>query len=872
MQLTIICKQGNGRISLRGFQCALQGLWMNDRLAGLRPTTRSRSARLKPPALGRLTVCRVTVGWVAVGWVAVGWAASLVLSAPALSTSIEPVPAPTGTIRPAPQEIPLEIPALPLREALTSFGRQTGLQILYTPDLISDRRSQTLSGRMDPTVALSILLSGTDLAFEIRDRVVTIGRLQENPGLLPGLMVEGSTPSAGQVARNPAHGRSAGKTATPVEDQPQGLSIVTREELNQRDVQDINGALAYSAGVHPIDYPGGQGAIDVFVRGFRQSSESVMIDGLRSGYNPYGIEYEPFGMERVEVLKGPTSTLYGAMPPGGAISLTSKRPTASPFHRLQLQSGSHDRRQVTVDLGDRIDTEGTLRYRLTMLSRRSGTQVEHTPDDRLYVAPALSWSVGEGTDITLLASYLDFRKMGAEQSFPASGTVLDNPYGRLDSNLFLGYPGLSSYRSRTLSAGYDIRHAFARNWTMTQTLRYSHSRVGYLSSWAASGLLEADRLYRFGLQDRPKTSSTLLVDTKLQGSAATGPLRHSLLAGIDHGRYRAHETRRNGTVTNALDVFDPVYGGPYGWDTILARDLTDSIRQTGLYAQDEIATGNWRLTLGGRLDWSYTGSVGRLSGGPLLERTQFDRAFTKRAGLAYRFGNGLTPYAGYSTSFQPNSDSDVQGHPFSPSRGTQWEAGLRYRPASFDGLFSLSLFRAVQRGLTTADPDNPGYSLQTGEARSRGVELEGKAALGNATELTAAYSFTDAQVTRDTPYPGGTDRTGKRVASVPRHAAAVWLRRHIEEGAAGGLTAGLGMRYVGATYNASNSVRVPPYLLVDVSFGYDLGRLGPALDGTSIALTATNLFDRRYFSPGFYDNSVFYGNRRAVLATLSYSW
>ena len=172
---------------------------------------------------------------------------------------------------------------------------------------------------------------------------------------------------------------------------------------------------------------------------------------------------------------------------------------------------------------------------------------------------------------------------------------------------------------------------------MTQTLRYSHSRVGYLSSWAASGLLEADRLYRFGLQDRPKTSSTLLVDTKLQGSAATGPLRHSLLAGIDHGRYRAHETRRNGTVTNALDVFDPVYGGPYGWDTILARDLTDSIRQTGLYAQDEIATGNWRLTLGGRLDWSYTGSVGRLSGGPLLERTQFDRAFTKRAGLAYRF-------------------------------------------------------------------------------------------------------------------------------------------------------------------------------------------------------------------------------------------
>ncbi|WP_455184780.1 TonB-dependent siderophore receptor [Azospirillum palustre] len=844
---------------------------MTDRLAGLRPTARSRGAGHRPPALGWLAACRVAAGWTAV------WTVSLGLPTPALSTSIDPAPAPSDIGRPAvqesaAQEMLLEIPALPLREALTRLGRQTGLQILYNPDLLAGRRSRALSGRMAPADALSILLSGTDLAFEMRERMVTIGRLQENPGFLPALTVEGRPPSAGQAARLPSHGGSAGKTATPIEESPQGLSIVTREDLDRRDVQDINAALSYSAGVRPIDYPGGQGAIDVFVRGFRQSSESVMIDGLRSGYNPYGLEYEPFGVDRVEVLKGPASTLYGAMPPGGAIALTSKRPTDTPLHRLQLQGGSHDRRQVTADLGDRIDAEGTLRYRLTMLSRRSGTQIERTPDDRLYVAPALSWSAGEKTDITLLASYLDFRKMGAEQSFPAAGTVLDNPYGRLDSSLFLGYPGLSSYRSRSLSAGYDIRHALTGDWMLNQTLRYSRSRVGYLSSWASSGLLEADRYYRFGLQDRPKTSSTLLTDTNLQGSTATGPLRHSLLAGIDHGRYRAHETRRNGTVADALDVFDPVYGGSYGWDATLARDLTDRIRQTGLYAQDEIAAGNWRLTLGGRLDWSRTGTVGRLSDGPLVETTQVDRAFTKRIGLAYRFESGLTPYAGHSTSFQPNSDSDVQGRPFSPSRGTQLEAGLRYRPKGFDGLFTLSLFHAVQRNLTSADPDNPGYFTQTGEVRSRGVELEAKAALDAATDLTAAYSYTDARVTRDTPYLGGTDRTGKRVASVPRHAAAVWLRRHIDDGAAGGLTAGVGMRYVGATYNAANSMRIPSYMLADVSLGYDLGRLRPALDGAGLTVTATNLFDRRYFSPGFYENSVFYGNRRAVLATLSYSW
>ncbi len=795
------------------------------------------------------------------GGLALGWS---MLAAPPAALS--------DPVQPAAQDMPLNIPALPLGAALTRFGQQTGLQILYSPDLVSDRRSRALAGRMAPATALAELLGGTGLTFDLRDGMATIGRPPETADVLPALRVEGRPPPTGRTASLASPDRSVGRTETPVEDLPQGISVVTRADLDRRDVQDINGALAYSAGVRPVDYPGGQGAIDVYVRGFRQSSESVLIDGLRSGYNPYGLEYEPFGVERVEVLKGPASAIYGAMPPGGAIALTSKRPTDQPLHRLQLQGGSHDRRQVTADLGDRIDAEGSLRYRLTALSRRSGTQVDHTPDDRLYVAPALSWSAGEDTEITVLASLLDFRKMGAEQSFPASGTVLDNPYGRLDSSLFLGYPGVSSYRSRTLSAGYEVRHALSGDWTLHHSLRHSRSRVGYRWSWADSGALEADRYYRFGLQDRPKTSSTLLADANLQGGVTTGPLRHSLLAGVDHAHYRVHETRRNGTVANPIDVFAPVYGGPYAWDAALLNDLTDRIRQSGLYLQDEIAAGGWRLTLGGRLDWSRTDVRGLLSDSVPVETMQFDRAFTKRIGLAHHFDNGLTPYAGYSTSFQPTSGSDAQGRPFSPSRGAQIETGLRYRPEGVEALFTASLFRAVQRNLTTADPDHPGYLAQTGETRSRGVELEARAAIGETTDLTAAYTHTDARVTRDTPAPGGTDKTGHRVASVPRHAASLWLRQRFEDGPADGLTAGIGMRYVGATDNAANSVRVPAYTLVDVSLGYELDRLGPSLDGVGLTVTATNLFDRRYFSPGFYEDSVFVGNRRAVLATLSYHW
>lgn len=777
----------------------------------------------------------------------------------------------------------IDIPAQPLAGALAELGRQGDLQILYDPELVRGRTAGPVGGRMEPAEALGALLAGTGLAFEIQSGVATLGRPAPGAQALPAITVEGRreadarrSPDSYVVRRSSV----ATRTDTPVGEVPQSVSVIGRPELDDRGVEDINTALAYTPGVRVVDYPGGQGAIDVYMRGIRQSSDSVLIDGLRSGFNPYGLEYEVFGLERIDVARGPSSATYGPLPPGGTINLTSKRPPTEPLHRLQLQGGSFGRGQAALDVGGPIGPDGMAGYRLTALHRDSGTQIDHVPDDRLYIAPVFSWRDGDDTGLTLLASYLDFEKMGAEQSFPASGTVRDNPNGDIDSSLFLGYPGLSGYQSRNLSLGYDFDHALGDGWAFRQNLRYTRSKVRYVSNWAYSGALEDERHFRIGLQDRPKTSKTLLVDSGITGEFASGPLRHTLLIGFDHARHEAHETRRNGSVAEPIDVFAPVYGGPYQWDEVLQRDMTDRILQSGLYLQDQVGLDRWSLTLGGRWDRVETRSDGILDGDTPVDRARRDEAFTGRAGLSYRFGNGLSPYVGYSTSFLPNPDTDAEGRPFSPTRGEQYEIGIRYQPEGPDAALSLSLFDLRQDNLTTGDPANPGFSIQTGEIRSRGVELEVKASLEAAGDggwagtwdLTAAYTYADAEVTSDNGYPWSPGREEKRVASVPRHSASLWLDRRFAEGSLAGLSVGVGLRHVGATWNAANTIEAPAYTLVDTSLRYDLGRLGKGLEGAGIAVTATNLFDRKYFAPGFYEDSVFFGNRRSVLGTFTYRW
>ena len=763
----------------------------------------------------------------------------------------------------------------PLGQVLSSFAARSGINLAIEPALVEGRQSVGLQGEFALQAGFLRVLAGSGLrAVDHGNGVYVLAPILQTDAALELDATQvvdtrfsstiGDGPVPGYVAKRTTVGT---KTDTPINEIPQSISVITRDEMDQRGVQDFNAAVAYTPGIRALDYAGGQGAPDIFLRGFRAFNLfGLYQDGLRTGFNQYDTNFEIFGLERVDVVKGPASVLFGQMAPGGVVNMTSKRPQETPIRHLEVQYGSFDRRQLGLDVGDQLDNDGTLFGRLVLLQRESDTQVRHAPDDRTYVAPSLTWKPDDANTLTLLGSYSKSRTGGSEQSFPLIGTVRKSPYGHIDSDTDLGWKG-SYYHSENTVIGVQYEHQFDNGWKLQQNLRYMHSNVGYLSS-GPDVVLNADgRTQDIGLQLRPKNSDTFLIDNHLQGLVDTGPLQHILLAGLDYSHYKARETRRNGDPdpeVEMIDLYRPVYGGGAIWYDPLQRSTDTRLQQVGLYLQDQIKLDRWALTLGGRQDWSTAWEEGLYFGTEQVDTVQRDRKFTGRVGLAYLFDNGIAPYASYSTSFQPNPEAYRDGTLFEPTEGRQYEIGVKYQPPGYDAFITLSAFDLVQTNVSTTDPVNPGFSVQSGEVRSRGIELEGKASLSHELNVLASYAYLDAEITQDNRFEGNAPR------ATARNTASLWLDYTIADGALKGVGMGLGQRYVGSSYNVQHTVKTPHYLLTDVTLRYDLAGIG--LDGMRVSVTASNLFDKHYFQPGFYEDSVLYGNRRNVIASLSYDW
>lgn len=749
-----------------------------------------------------------------------------------------------------------------LGSALRELERQAGLTLQFSDGAVAGIQSGGVAGRLEPEQALSRLLEGHGLVYRVSGAVAVI---EQAPAP--------ATAGGGTVIMMPAIEVTATgtKTEIPVSEVPLSVSVITREEMDKRGVQDFNSAVNYSPGIRVVDYPGGQGAADMYLRGFRTINFLGQYrDGLRGGFNGYDAMVETYGFEQIDVLRGPSSVLYGQVMPGGLVNMITKRPPSEPLHELQLQTGSYGRRQAAVDLGGPLDAEGTMLYRLTGLVRKSDTQVDHTPDDRTYVAPTVTWKPTEDTSLTLLTSYLRTEGGGAEQSFPASGTIAPNPNGTIAHDLFIGEPGHNRSEVRNTSVGYVLDHRINDTFSVNSTTRYMATNSAFDTIGVRTATLTNDRLLQRNAQRRRQSSDQVLTDNNVESRFETGPLYHTVLFGLDHASYRRNEKRWAGTVA-ALDVFNPLYGSPVVLSTSPAVDASYKIRQTGVYAQDQAELGRWLFTGGLRKDWVDSKTRNNLT---RADTTIKDDAVTGRGALMYRFDMGVSPYASYSTSFLPQiAAPSFTGESFDPTEGSQYEIGVKYQPNGRRSFVTLALFDITQTNVLSPDTAHRGYYLQTGEVRSRGVELEGRADLTDGLTLNASYTYTDAEVTEDNVNPiTGTTTEGNRMPSVPRHMASAWVDYTVLDGPLRGLGLGAGVRYIGTTYDASNNDKVDPYTLIDAAVRYDLGEVSESLDGGELAINATNLLDKEYYTPGFSRGLVFAGFERQVLATLTYRW
>ncbi|MET0351702.1 MAG: TonB-dependent siderophore receptor [Rhizobacter sp.] len=668
-------------------------------------------------------------------------------------------------------------------------------------------------------------------------------------------------PVPGYVAKRTA---TATKTDVPLIEVPQSISIVPAEQIQTLKPQNLVEALGYTAGVGRDE--GADRTGDGFtLRGFGASAYfgSVYRDGSKYQVNFYNGQQEPYGLERVEVLKGASSVLYGAVAPGGVINTISKRPTANPIRELNVEVGSWDRKQVSGDFAGALSADGAWTYRLTGLVRDADSFVDHVEDDRFFVAPALQWQPNAATSFTLLSEF-QHDKTTYVYGLPADGTINAgaNPNGRIPRNRFVGEPGYDKYDNKRYSVGYLFEHAFDDTVKLRHSLRYLNASNTFPSVWIW-GIDPADHRTTVdrGAQDRWDNSDSVTTDTSLQFKFGTGGVAHAALVGLDYTQQKNVSERydRDGA---PLDLYDPVYGG--GLSDVTASHLWDTrSKRLGLYVQDQVKFDDrWVVLAGLRQDWVRYSESENAVGAPTEWSAKDEKsdALTGRLGVVYLAGGGLAPYASYAQSFEPVAGSTFDGARFKPTRGEQVEVGVRYMPEGRGLMLSAAVFELTQDNVTATDPLNPGYSLPIGKVRSRGIELEARGRVAPNTEVIAAYAYTDARVVETSP--ATPELLGRRNGGSPYNQLSVWADYSFGAIGLPGLKAGAGVRYVDDTRATWIEGVVPSYTLVDLMASYTTGPW-------RFALNVNNAGDRAYFSCTY---DCFYGEPRRVIGTATYRW
>lgn len=802
--------------------------------------------------------------------------AALLLATTALATGV--LPATTradatvraeGTVLAQHAERSFDIPAQPLSDALIEFGRQAGFQVSMDAALVEGRQGSAVRGTLDWQSALDRLLSGTGLTYRLNGSMVSLVAASGSSGEAIQLApIRVDADAAGGSLYEPVDGfvatRSAvaTKTSTPVLETPQAISTVTRDQLEVRNAQTDAQALLYTPGVWAQPFGGQRSPANPFFyfRGFASSFGGSYVDGLTS---PVNYRYEPFGSERLDVFRGPTSALYGQSDPGGMVNRTTKRPTDEFQSELQLQGGGFERRQAAADISGPIDAEKRFLYRFTGLVREADAPTDYDfgrnePDDRTYIAPAFTIRPTEDTTFTLLTSHL-------EEELD-SVSVLRDENGDM-TKINLDQPGVGTYEAEQSQIGYAFEHRFGDGLGVRQNARWSTLKVDNLGFYQDS-IDPATTTVNRSVAGFSEEREDFAIDTHVEGKMQTGMVRHTLLAGIDYQKLKDNYSFSWGagpSLNYANPDYDQVFTVP---DDYLHEDSeTDNV---GLYLQEQAKIADsWVVTLGLRHDWSSTTLKDEQYGG---ETERDDQEFTYRAGLNYVTESGISPYVSYATSFFPAGGADINGTPFEPTTGEQYEIGVKYQPPGFNGFFSASLYQLTKQNVTTPDPDVPNFSVQTGEVRSRGVELEGTVDLTSGLRATLAYSYNDAEITKDNPNASGISAEGNRPNLTPEHLASAWVDYTIQSGALQGLLFGGGVRYVSSSYgDKQNAIENDAYTLFDAVIRYDLGQLSTGLAGASLAINADNLFDKEY-TTCFSAFDCNWGTERTVMATLRYKW
>jgi iron complex outermembrane recepter protein len=651
---------------------------------------------------------------------------------------------------------------------------------------------------------------------------------------------------------------TATKTDTPLRDVPQAIQVIPRQVLQDQQVRRLNEALKNAPGV--IADNSERSAFEGFtIRGF--SNRNIIRNGLRDDTSiTTNINTE--NIEQIEVLRGPASVLFGQGGAGGTINIVTKKPQSTPFYAIEGTVGSFDTYGGSIDFTGPLNNDRTFLYRLNASVSTTDTFIDFFERERYLIAPSFTWLMSKNTQLTLEAEYSD-QKQPNDRGLPAVGTVLPNPNGKLPINRFIGEPfdEIDKNNRQSLRIGYNFEHRFNEDWQLRNNFNFSYLSAAQ-NSLFPSNLLDDNRTLERGLYVAKFAQQTYSLDTNVVGNFKTGSIDHKVLFGIDLSRDISYQEGRNFLQElDPIDIFNPIYRRESAGAVIEEFADAPTISQgLGFYLQDQISlSDNFKLVLGGRFD-IVTQELENNQGE--TTSSQQDEAFSPRIGIVYQPNQAVSLYANYSRSFQQVTGTNLDNRLFEPERGTQYEVGMKVDWTN-NLSSTLALYQITRSNVLTTDfRDSSGNSsIQTGEQRSRGIELDITGEIAPGWKIIGGYAYTDAQVTEDNSIP-----VENRINNVPEHAFSLWSTYEIQKGNLQGLGFGLGLFYVGERQgDLDNSFSLPSYLRTDAALFYRRNNFRAALN-------LQNLFDNEYFETGESLLRVYPGAPRTVKFTLGWQF
>ncbi|MBE7385423.1 MAG: TonB-dependent siderophore receptor [Leptolyngbya sp. SIO1E4] len=726
--------------------------------------------------------------------------------------------------------------SLPDSDEFLAFAPAEGIALVQVTALPGNRVQVVITGAdAAPTAEAETAATGLELS------------------VVPGVAQAGEDDEAlrivvtGEEDRGYAESNTttATRTDTPLIEIPQSIQVIPEAVLEDQQVIRLNDALRNVPGVVPGNNFGG--GLDIFtIRGFEGAA--ILRDGFRAseaGSVGQGGLQETANLERIEVLRGPASILYGNVEPGGIINLVTKQPLDTPFAEVTTQFGSYGLFRPTLDVTGPLDAAGNIRYRLNAAYERAdGFRDYDTDTTRVFLAPVIAFDLGDRTDLTLDLEYLNDQRPYDKGIPPIGDELADVP---LDT--IIGEPD-DFFRTQSTRIGYRLEHRFSENWRLRNRFRYTNSnsenRRTQLEE-SLGGLNEATgeiiRLYYFSDSDLDSYE----FQTEVIGEFATGSINHTLLAGVD-----VFFDDGDFFVANDLalpvNLFDPEIGVVPRPDlplTFTSTDTTASRSRVGLLLQDQIELlPEVTLLLGGRVDFftqSSTAAAISIPGileTPASDDEQSQTAFTPRVGIVYQPIPELALYASYSRSFEPNilTATTIDGEFLDPEEGEQFEVGLKTE--LFDGRLAatLSFFDITQTNVAAADPDNANFVVPIGEQTSRGMEFNVTGEILPGWNVLAGLSLLDAEIEESANFAAGATPP-----NVPETSASLWTTYEIQSGDLAGLGFGLGLYYVGERQgDNANTFTMDEYLRTDAAIYY-------RQEDFRLGLNFRNLFDIDYF-------------------------